>query len=181
MPDGVLAPDSPAPERGGVTASLVGVAAVFAVAELKPSSLSLMLAAVLPSREIPDRLPRIIVRPQPGNPERGFEAGSEAGSEADVQAKHPSVVKLPRLAARRKDLNGDMRDWSETGSSEMTVDMRHSVVRSQMTSSYVGTSGAFPSTMFSRDGPDVRSSCRARRNIPRHEYRQEKMNLDTEK
>lgn len=87
---------------------------------------------MLPSPETIPELLRI-VRPQPGNPERGFSDGSE-GVEADVQTSLPSVVRLPRLAVRR-DLNGDIRDCSDMGSSDMTVDMRLSVVRSQITSS----------------------------------------------
>lgn len=59
-----------------------------------------------------------------------------------VHTSRPSVLTFPRLVARRNDPNGDMRDCSDAGSSEMTVDMLLSVVvRSQTTSSYVGMNG----------------------------------------
>lgn len=88
--------------------------------------------------------------PEAGNPERCLSA--------EVQTKRPSAPRLPRLAVRRKDLNGDIRDWSEAGSNEMTVDMRLSVVLSQITSSYVGINGALLTAMIS-GGDGRRRKC----------------------
>lgn len=103
--------------------------------ELPLSAPSSVLGVTVPSREVPI-MPGIAAMLAPAEAEsgRGLFDGSEDDDEHTIR---PSFLRsiFPRLAERRKDLKGDMRDCNDTGSSDMTVDILLSVVRSQITSS----------------------------------------------